>query len=78
MSIKKIALLFFPADLLIMAGCKSLSGKEEIKAGSICTIEGGEGKHGIVKVLVINDEEAHVKIYRNKYDHVLKKLIFRH
>jgi len=40
----------------------------EIKAGSICTIEDGEGKFGIVKVLVINAEEAHVKIYKNKYD----------
>lgn len=41
---------------------------EEIKAGSICTIEDGEGKYGIVKVLVINDFEAHIKIYKNKYN----------
>ena len=42
--------------------------KEEIKAGSICTIESGDGSYGVVKVLVINDHEAHVKIYKNKYD----------
>jgi len=41
--------------------------KENIKAGSICTIEDGDG-YGIVKVLVINDEEAHIKIYKNKYE----------
>lgn len=41
---------------------------EEIKAGSICTFEDGEGKYGVGKVLVINDSEAHIKIYKNKFD----------
>ncbi|CAF3923757.1 unnamed protein product [Rotaria sp. Silwood1] len=39
-----------------------------IKAGSICTVENGNGKFGIVKVLVIDDKQIHVTIYKNKYD----------
>ncbi|MFL5766009.1 MAG: hypothetical protein ACJ77K_18840 [Bacteroidia bacterium] len=42
--------------------------RNELRAGSICTVEDGDGKFGVVKVLVINDNEAHVKIYKNKYD----------
>ena len=32
------------------------------------TIEDGSGTFGIVKVLVINEQEAHLKIYKNKYE----------
>ena len=39
-----------------------------IKAGDICTVIEGDGKFGVVKVLVINDTLAHLKIYKNKYD----------
>ena len=46
----------------------SACNQPEIKAGSICTIDDGEGKIGIVKVLVINLEEAHVKLYKNKFE----------
>jgi hypothetical protein len=53
----------------IAIGLYSCGNKAEIiRAGSICTIDDGEGKFGIVKVLVINNEEAHIKIYKNKYD----------
>jgi hypothetical protein len=62
--ILKNSLLFFIA--LTAIGCSNQSDK--IKAGSICTIEDGDRTFGVVKVLVINDEEAHVKIYKNKYE----------
>jgi hypothetical protein len=39
-----------------------------IKAGSICTVENGNGKFGIIKVLVIDGEQIHVKLYKNTYD----------
>jgi hypothetical protein len=45
-----------------------VTNDEKIKAGSICTVENGDGKFGVVKVLVINDKEAHVKVYKNEYD----------
>ena len=59
-------LLIFIATSFIVYSCTDRGNK--IQAGSICTIEDGEGKFGIVKVLVINDKEAHIKIYKNKYD----------
>lgn len=52
--------------IIISFSCKK--EVEAIKAGSICTIDDGNGKFGIVKVLVINEQEAHVKIYKNSYD----------
>jgi hypothetical protein len=63
-NIFKYLSIFLLALSLFSCGKKT----SDIKAGSICTIEDGEGKYGIVKVLVINSEEAHVKIYKNKYD----------
>jgi hypothetical protein len=64
---KKIATLFLLTFIMFsLSNCENK--KEEIKAGSICTIEDGEGKFGIVKVLVINDIEAHIKLYKNKYN----------
>ncbi|MBO9202800.1 MULTISPECIES: hypothetical protein [Niastella] len=63
----KFSKLFLFIIITIMA--VSCGNKADmIKAGSICTIDDGEGKFGVVKVLVINDQEAHIKIYKNKYD----------
>jgi hypothetical protein len=62
----KIAKLLICAICIIFVNCAD--DTQSIKAGSICTIDNGEGKFGIVKVLVINDAEAHVKIYKNTYD----------
>lgn len=45
-----------------------MTNDEKIDAGSICTVEIGDGKFGAVKVLVINDKEVHVKVYKNVYD----------
>lgn len=58
-------IVFICASLFIIA-CTTPENK--IKAGSICTIESGDGTFGVVKVLVINNEEAHIKIYKNKYE----------
>lgn len=56
--------------LIILLGMTPSCNKQsdKIRAGSICTIESGNGKFGIVKILVINNQEAHVKLYKNKYD----------
>lgn len=63
---KIIALIICTTIAFISIKCGKTT--DEITAGSICTIEDGAGKFGIVKVLVINDNEAHIKIYKNKYD----------
>lgn len=63
---KILELLLFISITIMTFSCGNQA--EKIKAGSICTIEDGEGKFGVVKVLVINDEEAHIKIYKNKYN----------
>ncbi len=46
---------------------EELKSTDTIKAGAICTVEDGDGKFGIIKVLVIDSEIAHVRIYKNKY-----------
>jgi len=51
---------------LIILSC--VTNTDKIKAGSICTVENGDGKFGVVKILVINDKQAHVKVYKNVYD----------
>lgn len=38
--------------------------KKKIKAGSICSVDDGDGKFGIVKILVIEEEIIHVKMYK--------------
>ena len=63
---KILNLFLFISSVLMTFSCGNQA--EKIKAGSICTIEDGAGKFGVVKVLVINNEEAHIKIYKNKYD----------
>jgi hypothetical protein len=58
--------LLFILTLGLTLSCSDKGSK--IEAGSVCTIEDGEGKFGVVKVLVIDDDMAHVKIYKNKFD----------
>jgi hypothetical protein len=60
------SLLFI--SLFMMSFSCGIKNDTSIRPGSICTVEDGEGKFGVVKVLVINDREAHVKMYKNKYD----------
>lgn len=70
-------------NFFILAGCQNSGQSDAInqgnaetetaeqnnayRAGSICTIEDGEGDYGVVKVLVVADGGVHVKIYKNKY-----------
>ncbi|MES2763782.1 MAG: hypothetical protein V4677_16320 [Bacteroidota bacterium] len=63
---KFIKLCTFLLVIILVSNCNNPGGN--IKAGSICTIQDGEGKFGVVKVLVIDGIEAHVKIYKNKFD----------
>jgi hypothetical protein len=46
---------------------EGIKSGDTIEPGAICTVEDGDGKFGIIKVLVIDAEIAHVKIYKNKY-----------
>lgn len=59
------ALLLVILSLAIQS-CNKNEG--DLRAGSICTIDNGDSTYGVVKVLVIDADEAHVKIYKNKYD----------
>jgi hypothetical protein len=40
----------------------------KIEPGSICTIDDGGGRFGVVKVLVMEDGIVHLKIYKNKFN----------
>jgi len=64
--IRKLLLLAVTVVASLTTACKEQA--DAVKAGSICTVEASEGKFGITKVLVINEEEAHIKVYKNKYD----------
>ena len=63
--IRKLLLLAVTIVASLTTACKVQD--DAVKAGSICTVEASEGKFGIIKVLVINEEEAHIKVYKNKY-----------
>ena len=66
-SLNKILLLSLFIFILVFIQRRGTHPKK-LKAGSICIVEEGNGKFGIVKILVIDDEIAHLKIYRNKFD----------
>ena len=78
---------FFPGVLILLSSCNSLTKKpvtlkkansvDVIKAGSICTVNDGDGQFGVVKVLVIDEEIAHIKIYKNKYKQRPTKIDFK-
>jgi len=63
---KKLSIYYL--IVLILSMTLSCSNQPKIRAGSICTVENGDGKFGIVKILVIDDEIIHVKIYKNQFD----------
>jgi hypothetical protein len=52
--------------IVIIYSCNNQEKK--LKAGAICTVEDGDGKFGVVKILVLDDEIAHIRIYKNKYN----------
>lgn len=51
------------ALLLFMMGCST----EEFKEGDICSVDDGDGKIGIVKVLAVEPRVIHLRIYKNKF-----------
>jgi hypothetical protein len=60
------SVLFLAVVMILIKGC---GNKEDgLRSGSVCTVSNGDGTFGVVKVLVIDANEAHVKIYKNKYD----------
>jgi hypothetical protein len=62
----KILLLSLFIFILVLIQGRG-SKPKKLKAGSICSVDDGDGKFGIVKILVIDDEIIHVKKYKNKY-----------
>jgi hypothetical protein len=62
-----LTFLFFPALISILS-CGSLTGKKaDLIPGSICTVDNGDSTFGVVKILVIDDQIAHLKVYKNQY-----------
>lgn len=62
-------ILLFSLFILMTVIIYSCNNQEKkLKAGAICTVDDGDGKFGVVKILVIDDEIAHIRIYKNKYD----------
>ena len=39
-----------------------------LQDGDICTVENGDGKFSVVKILAMNDEKVHVRLYDHTYD----------
>ena len=62
----KILLLSLFIFILVLIQGRGTKAKK-IKAGSICSVDDGDGKFGIIKIIVIDDEIVHVKKYKNKY-----------
>lgn len=62
----KILLLSLFIFILVLIQDRGTKPKK-IKVGSICSVDDGDGKFGIVKILVIEAEIIHVKMYKNKY-----------
>lgn len=62
----KILLLSLFIFILVLIQGRG-SKPKKLKAGSICSVDDGDGKFGIVKILVIDDQIIHVKKYKNRY-----------
>jgi hypothetical protein len=62
----KILLLSLFIFILVLIQGRGTKPKK-LKVGSICSVDEGDGKFGIVKILVIDDDIIHVKKYKNKY-----------
>jgi hypothetical protein len=50
--------------LLLVFGCSTTN----YKPGDIYSVDDGDGKIGIVKVLVVEPGIIHLRVYRNKFD----------
>ncbi len=45
----------------------SSAGKMNFTAGDICSVDSGEGDYSVIKLLVITEDGAHVRLYKNKF-----------
>ncbi len=62
-------IVLFSLFILVIVIIYSCNNQEKkLKAGAICTVDDGDGKFGVVKILVIDNEIAHIRIYKNKYN----------
>jgi hypothetical protein len=48
----------------ILAGCTS---KPDLIVGGVYTIDNGDGSFGVAKILVLDAEIVHVRVYKNKW-----------
>jgi hypothetical protein len=48
-------------------GQQEAAGKSELVAGGLYSVEDGEGSFRVIKILVLNDEAAHIAVYANKF-----------
>lgn len=53
--------------ILVIAACSSIRKRPSLKTGDICTVQEGNGWFGVVKVLKIDADRIHVKMYQNKF-----------
>jgi len=60
--------------ILVMAAVSSIRKRPPVKAGDICTIDEGNNYFGVVKVLLVNADRVHVKMYINKFPFRPEKL----
>jgi hypothetical protein len=60
----RMTLIIGLMGLLSMLGCSTVS----YKAGDIYSVDDGNGKIGIVKVLVVEPKIIHLRVYKNKFN----------
>ena len=53
--------------ILVILACSSIRKRPGVKTGDICTVEEGNGQFGVVKVLMVDADRIHVKMYQNKF-----------
>ena len=53
--------------IIVIAFCSSIRKRPTLKTGDICTIDAGNGKYGIIKILSIEPERIHIKLFANRF-----------
>ncbi|HLL14223.1 MAG TPA: hypothetical protein VK388_04025 [Pyrinomonadaceae bacterium] len=48
-------------------GRQEAMSKSELVAGGLYSVEDGEGSFRVIKILVLDDEAAHIAVYANKF-----------
>lgn len=57
--------LILVALTVLHTGCAA--GKSELKAGGLYSVDDGDGSFRVVKILVLDEDAAHIAIYANKF-----------